>query len=234
MKLIFELEQNGKKYGLIKPTKTLQDESVEVNATQQSLLTSKGVLTRKMLRKKLQDSGGVFSEEDIAYNEKVYNEYESLAGQLRALISKEDKTDEDKAKEKELNTQLSLVIDQISQIETSLISLYDQTSEVIARNRTLFWYTLVLFVEEKAGKWERVFQNRDYNKLRNEYDEKTEDNEELNKILNSLGEVIAGWFFRGLSKEDLEKEWKESHPPKEEVKPEAQVEASPAPPAENA
>lgn len=205
------------KYALLKPTHSLREEADELNATETSKLVAKGVLTRKMLRKRIVDAG-IYSEEEKAAIIKLYEDFDTKLLEFRKLIEKEEKDEEAQGK---INEEIVDLRQRIQQFEIEQMSLYDTTAEVLARNRVLFWWTLVLLLEDKDGKYINVFKTRDYSKLKVEYDTFIDDNQYNNELLLNVGNVVTSLFLgQATTKEELERVWerveKDSEPSNEE------------------
>lgn len=216
MKTLFEFEkvetkEDGSKlthkYALLKPSHSLKEEAEELNAIESSKLVQKGVLTRKMLRKKLLDAG-IYSESEKAAAVKLYEDFDTKVTEFRAL-SALDKNSENEEKLAKVNTDLVDLRKAISAFEMDQVTLFDTTAEVIARNRVLFWWTLVLLLEQKNGKYVNLFSGKDYTSLKVEYDNFVDGNSYNNELLAEVGEVVTLMFLDIVTKkEDFEAKWK--------------------------
>lgn len=215
MKTLLEFEKKytveGKeitrKFGILKPSQSLKEEAEEFTAIEQSNLVRKGVLTRQMLRKRLLD-GEIYSETEKQEITNLYDDYNKINSDLRETLSSEEKSEPKTLRIEELKNKLVELQTQIRDLELSQIALFDSTAEVIARNRTLFWWTLVLFLEEKNGKYTQMFTGRDYKGLKDQYDVIAEEDPLCGELFKEVSEMVTLWFLGVLNqKEDFKKHW---------------------------
>lgn len=222
MKTLLEFERKQKvngeevvrKFAILKPSQALKEESDEFSAVEQSSLLKKGVLTRQMMRKRLLE-GEIYTETEKQEIYNLYEDFNTLNIELRTLLAENVKP-EDESKTKriaELQVKTDELRESIQKLEVSQMSLYDNTVEVIARNRVVFWWTLVLILENKDGKFVSLCKSRNYNDLRDRYDELTEDPFYAD-LLRDVSDIVVLWYLNVIkTKEDFESHWKRSQEP---------------------
>jgi hypothetical protein len=133
-----------------KPTRKMYDEAELYYGVKLSEGIKAGMMTRALLAKRFDNDGGVLSDEDKKKYSAQYfalfeiqNEYQRLS-----LIEKSKRTEEQQSK---LNDSIKAMIDlkeRIQDFESAQASVFDQTAENRARNKTIMWWTLMLAMEE--------------------------------------------------------------------------------------
>lgn len=202
------------RYGIKKPNRSLREAAQIFNAVEINDLIKKGVLTHAQLQRRLDDDGGTVSNnQNKALNDistelvKVSNEIAELK---KALDEKKDDT-----KQKEYDqkiTELNQIKNQIANFYINQMSLYQNTAEVIARNKTLAYYICFLSLKSVKGDWQEIFTGSDltligYNSRADQSDDLFESDNELDKkAISKLSTLIGTWFTSGLAtKEEWEK-----------------------------
>lgn len=221
MKTLFEFEltentklENGENkekkhsFAILKPNTTLRESGEVFHAKVQSSLVAQGVLTGQMLRKRLMNDGGVLSEQEAKEIAELYESFFDLQNDYRKIlvINEKDRTEEDNKRFQDLIVQLSTKSAEIQSYETSQIALFDNTAEVIARNRHIFWWVLHLAYEKNAkGEYECIFGNGDYESRKNRYDDILDDEFVSQTLSNHFVDYISMWYIgRAVKKEDFQ------------------------------
>jgi hypothetical protein len=189
-----------------------------------------GMLTTALVDKMYGNEGGIFSQVEIEEYSNAYIKLGGNLGEIYDLEKKEAKTEEDTAKIKELyenNTELRQII---SNYENARNSIYNNTAEVIARNKTLFWWLLTLIYQKNGDKYSPVFTGDTFEQKGETFDELVDlsESDDINKdyyaeIVSKSSSLVSLWFmsraqnaeeFAKLAKDYLESE----EPSKIEVK----------------
>lgn len=164
----------------------------------------KGIAPAALMQKRYLNDGGVLSEEEKKEYHDLYEQLLSKQVDYQGFLGKATKTDEDKKKIEELSTVLVDIMGKIQTFENQAqSSLYQNTAEHIARNRTAFWWMLNLSYKENAGKEEPLFGNGDIISKFVAYD-KLEELEEpfTSELLQKLLLVASLWYFGKAEKQD--------------------------------
>jgi hypothetical protein len=191
-----------------KPTRRQIEEADLEFSIEMSKCIKKGILTKAMLAKKYQDSGGLMSEEDSNrlsdLYKKVYDTQQEIT-RLESVLNKNEQTD---AKVKDLVVELANSRKEIVEIESNFRSLFDHTADSKAQSRLLLWYILNLSFIQAEGEEHPTpyFKGNDFDeKLKSYYAKEEEDSEQYKILSKKLSTFIAFWFYnQALTKEDFD------------------------------
>lgn len=178
-----------------------------------SNLINKGINTRHMLRKKIIDSGGFFTNDESKEFGNLIRDLGDLEQEYQKLIllKDEDKTEEDKKKLEEIQQKYSVAQKQLIQLEQSQQALFSNTAEVIADNKQLVYYTLFLTFLQENGELKPLFDGADVDEKYEAYDKLIEkDSDFLNNVIERAMTIVTLWRNGLASKqEDFDKVIKE-------------------------
>jgi hypothetical protein len=222
---------------LKKPTRSLFDEAELFYGVKLSEGIKAGLLTRALLAKRFSNDGGVLSEDDKdRYSDLYIKLYEQQIDieRMSATPAKKRNTDE----ESKLNDALETSADlrqQLTDFEMAQSSLFEQTAENRARNKTILWWTLQLsHVINEDDTEEAVFAGQSFDDRLSSYDALEESEDEYHdELLRKLVYYVSFWYvgrvtsqeeFEQLLKDSGEELFKESAPAKEEPKEEPKKE----------
>ena len=129
---------------LRKPTRSMFDEAELYYGVQLSEGIKAGLLTRALLAKRFSNDGGVMSNPDKEeYADLYVRLFENQNAIERASAKKEkDRTDAEKEEMAKLLSENGVVKREIQEFEMAQASLFDQTAENRARNKTILWWVL--------------------------------------------------------------------------------------------
>jgi hypothetical protein len=193
-----------------KPTRALFDEAELFYGVRLSEGIKAGLLTRALLSKRFTNDGGVLSEEEknvyatlyVALFEKQ-NEFQKLS-----IKDESERTEAEKARYKKIIGELTQLRTEIQDFETAQASLFDQTAENRARNKTILWWVLQLgyYINEKSEELPFFGQGEFESKLR-VYDTIEETGSEFeNLVCRKLAYFVSFWYVgRAASQEDFER-----------------------------
>ena len=210
--IIKELKQ---KVCLKKPTRSLFDEAELFYGVRLSEGIKAGLLTRALLAKRFSNDGGVLSEDDKSrYSELYIKLYEQQLDIERMSSTPAKKRTKDE--EAKLNDALENSADlrqQLTDFEMAQSSLFEQTAENRARNKTILWWALQLsYLENEDGNLEAVFAGNDYETKLDSYDVLEESDDEFHdELLRKLVYYVSFWYVgRVTSQEEFEELLKEN------------------------
>jgi len=131
---------------LKKPTRRLFDDAELYYAVQLSEGIKAGLLTRPLLAKRFNNDGGILSEDEKNEFQELYDEIfeNQVEAQVLALKPKDTRTTEEEERYTEIKSFLSESRQKLQEFELARSTLYDQTAENRARNKTIFWWVLNL------------------------------------------------------------------------------------------
>lgn len=193
-----------------KPTRSLFDEAELFYGVKLSEGIKAGLLTRALLAKRFSNDGGIFSEIDKEEYTKLYVGMFELQTEFQKLSLKDlsTRTEEEKAKYKSLIKDIAATREKLQDYEFAQASLFEQTAENRARNKTIMWWVFNLSFFEENGKLVPLFQGNSYEEKLASYDifEEKEDNTWERKALSKLIYLISFWYTgRASTKEEFEK-----------------------------
>jgi len=195
---------------LRKPTRALFDEAELFYGVRLSEGIKAGLLTRALLSKRFTNDGGVLSEEEKNVYATLYvalferqNEFQKLS-----IKDESEKTEQEKARYKEVVAELTELRTQIQDFETAQASLFDQTAENRARNKTILWWVLQLaYAIDDKGQEYPFFGEGDYFSKIRIYDTIEESGNEFEELVcRKLAYFVSFWYVgRASSQEEFER-----------------------------
>lgn len=193
-----------KKFFIKKPERSLVEEGQLFFASTFSEYIKKGLLTKAMLAKSYADNNGIWSESD---KQDYANSFVQLVAAEQDLINlnKEDQSSPDIEKlikeKEETRNKLRLSIQKYGQVESNL---FEQTADMKARDKTVFWWTLMLAYSDD----DKPFLGDGDFKIKVSKLDELEDKEDLftTKVLRKFSTLIGLWYI-GLAstQKDFEK-----------------------------
>ena len=195
---------------LRKPTRALFDEAELFYGVRLSEGIKAGLLTRALLAKRFTNDGGVLSEEEknvyatlyVALFEKQ-NEFQKLS-----IKDESEKTEQEKQRYKEVVAELTELRAQIQDFETAQASLFDQTAENRARNKTILWWVLNLaYAIDNNDQEYPFFGEGNYDNKIRVYDAMEETGTEFESLVcRKLAYFVSFWYVgRASSQEEFER-----------------------------
>ena len=194
-------------FAIRKPTRSLFDEGELFYGIRLAEGVKAGLLTRQMLNKRYLNDGGSKSEMEESYERIVYALILEKQTRFQELEVKKDLTDEEKEELEELRKDIAQAQRQAQKYEAGQSSLFDQTAENRARNKTITWWALNLCyrkVEKKQEKegdettfdYQPFFGEGSYEDRLSKYDdlEEKDDKDFDVKILKRFFYLISFWY----------------------------------------
>jgi hypothetical protein len=165
-----------------------------------------GFMTRKQVEKLYADQGGAFSETFIKDSQTRIGELPNMEKEAATLEAEAKKFEEsgDKeqstepaAKAKTIRDKMKKLEEEFTNIQSTMNSLYEFTSETQALNALIKWFILHLTYFTENGVEKPMFAGKDY-KEKQESEYKLSDDKDLVYSLShsKLAGVISYWYFR--------------------------------------
>jgi len=205
---------------ILKPTRKIFDEAELFYGVTLSEGIKSGLLTRALLAKRINNDGGVFSdEEQVEYSGsyvklfELQNEFQKIS-----MVDKDKRTEEEQAQLKLLMQDIENVREKIQNFEITQSSLFEQTAENRARNKTIIWWLLNLSYIEENGSPKSLFGEGSYRERLEVYDDiEDKDLEFEKKAIQKLVYLISFWYMgRASIKEEFDNLLRVISPVKEE------------------
>lgn len=194
-----------KKFFLRKPTRKLFDEAELFYGVKLAEGIKAGLLTRALLAKRFNNDGGVLSDHEREEFGRLYNEIFDKQVELQTIILKKESeiTEEDKKKKEEVTSFLKTARSRIQEFESNQASLYDQTAENRARNKTILWWVLHLSFAKNGEEEISFFGDGEYESKLKAYDkiEDTDDDWEM-EVVNKFFYYVSFWFVSKASDQE--------------------------------
>jgi len=199
------------KLSIKKPSRGLFDEAELFFGVRLSEGIKAGLLTRALLAKRFSNDGGVFSDSDKEEYTKLYVKLFELQTEFQRVSLKEekDRSESEKSEYKRIIKEIAQTREKLQDYEFAQASLFEQTAENRARNKTIMWWVLQLSqLQDDEGKFQDLFKGSSYEEKLEAYDlveEKSEDSWER-KALSKFVYLISFWYTgRASSQEEFEK-----------------------------
>ena len=213
-----------------KPSRALYDEAELFYGVKLAEGIKAGLLTRALLAKRFNIDGGILSDPE---KEKFSKLYMSLFEKQARVTDIENKPKRDRTKEEEIELELileelSASREQIQEFEMSQASLFDQTAENRARNKTILWWVLNLAYQKEGDDYTEVFRGEDNDARLAHYDRYEEmEDDFIDEMLKRFSYVVSFWFItKADTKEELDVLLKTSEEQDKEEKAEEAAEAA--------
>ena len=198
------------KVSIQKPTRALFDEAELFYGVKLSEGIKAGLLTRALLAKRFSNDGGIFSEIDKEEYTKLYVGLFELQNEFQKLSMKDEsiRSEEEKSRYKTLIKDIAATREKLQDYEFAQASLFEQTAENRARNKTIMWWVFNLSHFDQDGKTIPLFDGTTYEEKLASYDilEEKDESSWERKALAKLIYLISFWYTgRASTQEEFEK-----------------------------
>jgi hypothetical protein len=198
------------KFFLRKPTRSLQDEAELFYAVQLSENIKLGCLTHAQLAKRYANDEGTFSDnEKKEYAELYVLLFKKQEEYQKANIKKDsERTEEEKTAYSALVKDIAEITEKIQKFEYSQITLFDQTAENIARNKTIRWWMLMLcYKQNPDDSEEELFGSGSLEDRLKKFDEISDSDSAFDmELIKRMIYYVSFWYVgRATKQEDFEK-----------------------------
>ena len=197
-------QNKSRSFFLRKPTRKMYDEAELYYGVKLSEGIKAGMMTRALLAKRFDNDGGILSDEDKKRYSALYftmfelqNEYQRLS-----LIDKVKRTEEENSRYNDIVRALIDTRERIQDFESAQSSIFDQTAENRARNKTIMWWTLMLAFEsiekEDGDAFDAAyFGEGDVEDRLDQYDkiEEAEDQDDFSaNVMRKFAYFVSFWY----------------------------------------
>lgn len=195
---------------LKKPTRLMFDEAELFYGVKLSEGIKAGLLTRALLAKRFNNDGGVLSEiEQLEYSQLYVDLFQLQTDfQKLSLKDKQDRSKEEEEKYQQIIQKITSTRERIQNFEIAQASLFDQTAENRARNKTIVWWMLnISYVQNEKGEFDAFFGEGDFFERLKRYDFIEEEGTDFEKsLIQKLIYLVSFWYMgRASSQEEFEK-----------------------------
>ena len=192
---------------LRKPTRSLFDEAELYYGVILSEGIKAGLLTRALLSKRFSNDGGVMSDRDKEDYADLYLKLFENQNELEriSLIESGTRTEEEKKRLTSLMKDNGTLKREIQDFELAQASLFEQTAENRARNKTILWWVLNLAYhnDPDTDKTTPVFDGNSFDEKLNSYDTLEESEDPFHdELLRKLVYYISYWYVGNAQTEE--------------------------------
>ena len=193
------VEENvPRKYFLRRPSRAMLDDAELYYGVQLAEWIRAGMITRPLLSKRYSNDGGIMNDiqqkaltETSEKIKKLYAEQEKII-----VIDEKKRTAAQKKKLKQLEKDAEPLLDILKRYNMAEESIYEDTAESRARNKTILWWLLNLSYEEADSEEKPFFGDGDLETRLGKYDELDESQDEyLNSVVGEFMYNISLWYF---------------------------------------
>lgn len=230
-------ENSAKKYAILKPNRKMREDGELFYSIEVSKYAKAGILPKAAWNTILSNGGGSISEKERELYGNLLIDFRDKSFELQAILIKNvtERTEEEKNRSDVLIQELDDIKKEIQAFESSQISVFENTAESKARNRSILWWVLNLSYQEVDNKYIPLFEGDNFNvklDLYDSYEENYEQYEFLLGVIRRFTYLITLWFLGRSEKESDFKYFddlflEENKNPEEEIKEEAPKEVSP-------
>ena len=186
------------KYFLRRPSRAMLDDAELYYGVQLAEGIRTGMITRPLLSKRYSNDGGIMNDiqqkaltETSEKIKKLYAEQEKII-----VIDEKKRTAAQKKKLKQLEKDAEPLLDILKRYNMAEESIYEDTAESRARNKTILWWLLNLSYEEADSEEKPFFGDGDLETRLGKYDELDESQDEyLNSVVGEFMYNISLWYF---------------------------------------
>jgi len=199
-----------RKFFIKKPTRALFEEAELFYAVRLSEGIKAGLLTRSLLSKRYSNDGGALSDQDKGKYAELYvrlfdkqNEFQKLS-----VVDKNQRSKEEQEYFDNLTAEIINLRTEIQDFEIAQASLFDQTAENRARNKTILWWILNLsYMIDKEQKESQLFGEGGFEEKLALYDNLEEsDDAWLKSVVKKFAFYVSFWYMgRASTQEEFEK-----------------------------
>lgn len=203
-KELYELEQDGKKYKILRPTRDMRTRAEIFRSVQLSEYVKKGILTKAQFRKRYVNDKGVLSDEEQEEFQKAVLEYRDLETKYQkreSAIAENPLTDKEKEEQEALFLKVFPLRVKLNQYLEFEESMYDYSAESLANKDGQKWYLHHLCVNEDGSP---IFTGSTFDERMKSYDKIADENSDLLLRL----EVLVDQYSKGNIDGDNPDSWK--------------------------
>ena len=235
----FESKDNKdviKKFAILKPNRRLKEDGELFYSSEVSRFAKAGVLPKAAWNTILSNGGGSISDKERELYGNLLIDFRDKSFELQSILIKNlnDRTQEEKDRSSQLINDLEEIKNEIQAFEASQISIFENTAESKARNRSILWWVLNLSYEIIDDQPKMIFDQVSFDDKLDSYDileDKSDENVFILSVLRRLTYLITLWFLGRANSFEEFKSYDETlnNDQKEEVEIIETVETVPAP-----
>lgn len=193
---------------LKKPSRLESEEADMIYSIEYGKCVRAGVLTKALVEKLYdeKEKSGILSDD---FNQKyvsLYTKFFNIQNEYTKLDLSDKKTDEDKKRLETLAIEYSEVEGEIRSLELARNSIFQNTAETKAQNKTITWLTLFLTYFKDNSNIVPFFKGETFEDKLSHYDELIEDADEFTlSVIDKMAYFVSLYYLgRATTKEDFD------------------------------
>ncbi len=192
-------------FALRRPNRSITDEAELYYGIKLAEGIRAGLLTRTLLEKRYLNDGGTLSEPEKQVISDLYTKFLDTKLKTDKIAAKEEKnrSSEEVEELKALEKSQKEIRESIRQFEFDQFTLYENTAESKARDKTILWWVLFLSYKQNAdGALEPLFGSGTFQERLAKLEELEESEDPfINKALKRLMYLITFWYVGRVANE---------------------------------
>jgi len=190
----------SKKFALLKPNRRLREDGELFYAAETSRFAKAGVLPKAAWGTILSNGGGSISDQEREQYGNLLLKFRDLSFELQSILIKgeSERSDAEKLRSDELINNLDDIRREIQNFEASQISIFENTAEAKARNRTILWWVMNLSYEKDGDNYKPIFKGENFEEKLLQYDSFEEEENKYEFLLGVIRRItylVTLWFL---------------------------------------
>jgi hypothetical protein len=189
-----------KKFAILKPNRRLKEEGELFYAVETSRFAKAGVLPKAAWGTILSNGGGSISDQEREVYGNLLLKFRDFSFELQSILIKgeNERTDIEKKRSDELIIELDSIRKEIQNFEASQISIFENTAEAKARNRTILWWVMNLSLQNIGNDYKHIFEGDSFENKLLKYDDLENNDDKYNFLLGVIRRItylVTLWFM---------------------------------------
>jgi hypothetical protein len=195
-----------KKYAILKASRRLREDGELFYSVEVSKFARAGVLPKAAWNTILSNGGGTISDKEREIYGNLLINFRDKSFELQSILIKNitERSEKEKKRSDELLEELEDIKKEIQTFESSQVSIFENTAESKARNKSILWWVLNLSYEKVDDEYSPIFEGETFDSKLDLYDAFEEDYEKYEFILGVLRRftyLTTLWFLGRANKE---------------------------------
>jgi hypothetical protein len=180
------------KFFVKSPGRNLKDEAQLFYCAAVTKALKAGLMSVTMLSKRYSNDDGIYSEKEKSEIDKLQEDFKKTTDERIEINKSKKKTKDQKAREEELDKEISAIGDRIIDFSIKEQGLYANTAEVYAQNQTIMYWIAFLCQNSDETPY---FGTGSFNERVDKYDEieESDDDPFSKEVINKFTFVVAFW-----------------------------------------
>jgi len=200
-------KQTPFEFALKKPNRSLFDDAELFYGVKLAESIKAGMLTRTLMIKKYDGDGGIFTQNELDRIKDLLVQMGEVQKEGLLLEERKDNLSKEESVRLDLlNQNIDAFRMELIDIENNKNSLFEQTAENRAKNKTMMWWVLNLSYKKQGEDYLPFFNGTTFEQKIRSYDEFEEQGNEFDqKVMTKFAYFVSFWYSgRAANQEDFE------------------------------